>query len=339
MASASISQLEVNGTTYDICDATVRDSLSQYLLKAGDVATGSLQVQVGDVDKSQADNGITETAERSHGFLDTNNTWLGRVVCRAFTNGDIYTSNYHINYVYGTIEVTKRNITIQPKDCMVTYNAEAFDYNNSGLKEIILVDSTLGSGIININCDCYDLICINAGEYDLSETFTSTEISNWNGDTFIENGLARNFIVQNDAWKGIDILQYITIADVTHTGTSATIDEDAIIGYNIDTGELVIRFRNTDTPSGSDGHYINTITVHVEFEIDAQYHIWKKVGGGNWTVTDWSLSISGNQVTIEDDDEITENTQIRIIDTQSNWELLHLKGIKTFYLNILKYRN
>ena len=31
MANASISQLEVNGTTYDICDATARDSLSHVL--------------------------------------------------------------------------------------------------------------------------------------------------------------------------------------------------------------------------------------------------------------------------------------------------------------------
>lgn len=27
---ADVSQLEINGTTYNICDATARDSLSQY---------------------------------------------------------------------------------------------------------------------------------------------------------------------------------------------------------------------------------------------------------------------------------------------------------------------
>ena len=37
---ADISQLEVNGTTYNICDATARDSLSQYVLKAGDKMPG-----------------------------------------------------------------------------------------------------------------------------------------------------------------------------------------------------------------------------------------------------------------------------------------------------------
>lgn len=41
---ADISQLEVNGTTYDICDATARDSLSNYVLKTGDTMTGDLLV-------------------------------------------------------------------------------------------------------------------------------------------------------------------------------------------------------------------------------------------------------------------------------------------------------
>lgn len=42
MADANVSQLEVNGTTYDICDATARDSLSNYVLKTGDTMTGTL---------------------------------------------------------------------------------------------------------------------------------------------------------------------------------------------------------------------------------------------------------------------------------------------------------
>lgn len=44
MADANVSQLEINGTTYDICDATARDSLSQYVLKSGDTMTGVLEV-------------------------------------------------------------------------------------------------------------------------------------------------------------------------------------------------------------------------------------------------------------------------------------------------------
>lgn len=46
---ADISQLEVNGTTYDICDATARDSLSNYVLKTGDTMTGDLLVDTSKV--------------------------------------------------------------------------------------------------------------------------------------------------------------------------------------------------------------------------------------------------------------------------------------------------
>lgn len=52
MADANVSQLEINGTTYDICDATARDSLSQdYLpLTAGSdkPLTGSLHIHGSD---------------------------------------------------------------------------------------------------------------------------------------------------------------------------------------------------------------------------------------------------------------------------------------------------
>lgn len=52
MADANVSQLEINGTTYDICDATARDSLSQfqttvqntYLPLTGGTMTGKLTV-------------------------------------------------------------------------------------------------------------------------------------------------------------------------------------------------------------------------------------------------------------------------------------------------------
>lgn len=40
---ADISQLEVNGTTYDICDATARDSLSQYLPLTGGTVIGAIE--------------------------------------------------------------------------------------------------------------------------------------------------------------------------------------------------------------------------------------------------------------------------------------------------------
>lgn len=45
MADANVSQLEINGTTYDICDATARDSLSQYLPLTGGTISGNLLVE------------------------------------------------------------------------------------------------------------------------------------------------------------------------------------------------------------------------------------------------------------------------------------------------------
>lgn len=41
---AGISQLEINGTTYDICDATARDSLSNYLPLTGGELTGTTKM-------------------------------------------------------------------------------------------------------------------------------------------------------------------------------------------------------------------------------------------------------------------------------------------------------
>lgn len=52
---ADVSQLEINGTTYDICDATVRNSLSQYLPLSGGTLTGSIRTQSIDIDRNGAD--------------------------------------------------------------------------------------------------------------------------------------------------------------------------------------------------------------------------------------------------------------------------------------------
>ena len=53
---ADVSQLEINGTTYDICDATARDSLSNYLLKSGGTMTGSLVIRPGSIYINHSDN-------------------------------------------------------------------------------------------------------------------------------------------------------------------------------------------------------------------------------------------------------------------------------------------
>lgn len=49
---ANITQVEVNGTTYDICDATARDSLSQKVDKTGDTLTGSAGLKSSNLDIS-----------------------------------------------------------------------------------------------------------------------------------------------------------------------------------------------------------------------------------------------------------------------------------------------
>lgn len=46
---ADVSQLEVNGTTYNICDATARDSLSQYLPLTGGTMQGTVTFSSGSV--------------------------------------------------------------------------------------------------------------------------------------------------------------------------------------------------------------------------------------------------------------------------------------------------
>ena len=91
---ADISQLEVNGTTYDICDATARDSLSNYVLKIGDTMTGALTVEdeVTATDANDVAHNLTEKANQS----DVDTALAGKVS----KSGDTMTGALTVNDVY-----------------------------------------------------------------------------------------------------------------------------------------------------------------------------------------------------------------------------------------------
>ena len=73
---ADISQLEVNGTTYDICDARARDSLSQYLPLSGGTTTGSIVIKSSNIDRDGADPSSTVTGN-SYIFVDQDGEGIG----------------------------------------------------------------------------------------------------------------------------------------------------------------------------------------------------------------------------------------------------------------------
>ena len=82
---AEISQLQINGTTYDICDATARDSITQYLpLNAGPdyPLTASLynQDNYNVVSSNLTDGTVADGVEGKRvQFLDSKNRTLGRI--------------------------------------------------------------------------------------------------------------------------------------------------------------------------------------------------------------------------------------------------------------------
>ena len=71
MADANVSQLEINGTTYDICDATARDSLSQYLPLTGGTISGNLLVE-----STISTNTLQVYNPNSTGHIETNKLTL-----------------------------------------------------------------------------------------------------------------------------------------------------------------------------------------------------------------------------------------------------------------------
>lgn len=102
---ADISQIEVNGTTYDICDATARDSLSQYLPLTGGTLTGDLILDRHHVDgkwnfdMKQANNGVSSTNWLGMATItDKNDLRAGYVGATVRTSGRIDTALFAYNY-------------------------------------------------------------------------------------------------------------------------------------------------------------------------------------------------------------------------------------------------
>lgn len=100
MADANVSQLEINGTTYDICDATARDSLSQnYLpLTAGSdkPLTGYLNIKSDDIDRDGENPSSTQWG-KSIVFKDKDFENLGSVNIIRETDGRTRLSLYAYN--------------------------------------------------------------------------------------------------------------------------------------------------------------------------------------------------------------------------------------------------
>ena len=105
---ADISQLEVNGTTYNICDATARDSLSQYVLKSGSIMSGDIwNVKASPIFKFQDTNLIVDSTTDNHltqsiypgiKFYDsTGNFYAGMHDFVAYNNGNVASRVYARN--------------------------------------------------------------------------------------------------------------------------------------------------------------------------------------------------------------------------------------------------
>ena len=93
---ADVSQIEVNGTTYDICDATARDSLSQYLPLTGGTVSGDLLVKDDVIDRNGANPSAYQYGN-SLSFSDKDNETIGVVRTDRNTEGSIITKLMAIN--------------------------------------------------------------------------------------------------------------------------------------------------------------------------------------------------------------------------------------------------
>lgn len=102
---ADISQLEVNGTTYNICDATARDSLSNYVLKTGDTMTGDLLVDnyrvktlSSSIERGNPGSGTIYGGGTGFQVCDKDGTQIGYIQPVQYSNGretmEIGVSNY-----------------------------------------------------------------------------------------------------------------------------------------------------------------------------------------------------------------------------------------------------
>lgn len=103
---ADISQIEVNGTTYDICDATARDSLDNYLPLTGGTLSDHLTIENGylrtkwdNFDMKKTDNGTSSSLWNGLGYVfdknDLRSSYIGTTVS---TNGNITTGMFAYNY-------------------------------------------------------------------------------------------------------------------------------------------------------------------------------------------------------------------------------------------------
>lgn len=97
---ADVSQLEINGTTYNICDATARDSLSQnYLpLTAGSnkPLTGDLNIKSTNIDRDGADPSSQQWSKAIK-FIDKDNETIGKLSAIRETDGRIKMALYAYN--------------------------------------------------------------------------------------------------------------------------------------------------------------------------------------------------------------------------------------------------
>lgn len=155
MADANVSQLEINGTTYDICDATARDSLSQYVLKSGDTITGNLTIQTFDTSTEDATEG---------GYLFLKNNYIdGRMgsvqpSTAQYFNGIIVTdiNGDHIRYdetAKTTTGALYRSICLRRCDTNgenPIVNGLYLHINDDGTKEIYVTDPPAWREALNV---------------------------------------------------------------------------------------------------------------------------------------------------------------------------------------------
>lgn len=97
---ADVSQLEINGTTYNICDATARDSLSQNYLPltagANKPLTGDLNIKSTNINRDGA-NPSSQQWSKHIKFIDKDNEKIGELSTMHETDGRTRISLYTYN--------------------------------------------------------------------------------------------------------------------------------------------------------------------------------------------------------------------------------------------------
>lgn len=194
---ADVSQLEINGTTYDICDATARDSLSNYLPLTGGTLTGSLMIKhVNTIDRDGAPPSVDAWRYIHFWDKDSVNVASLQSIVRA-TSGRSDIGLYAFNQANGGTDVHQNTFRVQvDKDGTqsyyvsapaafrealggVPYTVNGTTTSTSAMSNVRFSSQSSSNQVIRIYADSFDgtyAFCVNKTNPFLYDATNSTTL-------------------------------------------------------------------------------------------------------------------------------------------------------------------